>query len=229
VVQAALVYLPLIQLGPAWISQPGFLAGSALLMLPPLLGWTVFGAVVGSVVWVHVVGTGQIYDIVFNSVTALISGLIVFGVMSLTRLVAELAETRTQLAKMAVSEERLRFARDLHDLLGLSLSAMTLKSELTLRLMDIDPDKAAEELVEILGWPDRHSPMSARWPAATGSCRWTTSTAPRSPCSPPLTCGFGWTSSTPNCRCWSERCWRSCSARVSPMCCGTARPSTATS
>jgi signal transduction histidine kinase len=151
VVQAALIYLPLIQLGPAWISQPGFLAGSALLMLPPLLGWTVFGAVVGSVVWVHVVGTGQIYDIVFNSVTALISGLIVFGVMSLTRLVAELAETRTQLAKMAVSEERLRFARDLHDLLGLSLSAMTLKSELTLRLMDIDPDKAVEELVEILG------------------------------------------------------------------------------
>jgi signal transduction histidine kinase len=52
---------------------------------------------------------------------------------------------------MAISEERLRFARDLHDLLGLSLSAMTLKNELTLRLMDIDPDKAAEELVEILG------------------------------------------------------------------------------
>jgi signal transduction histidine kinase len=150
VVQAALIYLPLIQLGPAWISQPGFLAGSALLMLTPVLGWTVFGAVVGSVIWVHVVATGQVYDIVFNSVTALISGLIVFGVMSLTRLVAELAETRTQLAKMAVSEERLRFARDLHDLLGLSLSAMTLKSELTLRLMDIDPDKAAEELVEIL-------------------------------------------------------------------------------
>jgi signal transduction histidine kinase len=150
-VQAALIYLPLIQLGPAWISQPGFLAGSALLMLPPLLGWTVFCAVVGSVVWVHVVATGQIFDIAFNGSTVVITGLIVFGVTSLTRLIAELAETRTQLARMAISEERLRFARDLHDLLGLSLSAMTLKSELTLRLMDIDPDKAAEELVEILG------------------------------------------------------------------------------
>jgi signal transduction histidine kinase len=150
-VQAALIYLPLIQLGPAWISQPGFLAGSALLMLSPLLGWTVFCAVVGSVVWVHVVATGKIFDIAFNGSTVVITGLIVFGVTSLTRLIAELAETRTQLARMAISEERLRFARDLHDLLGLSLSAMTLKSELTLRLMDIDPDKAAEELVEILG------------------------------------------------------------------------------
>ena len=52
---------------------------------------------------------------------------------------------------MAVAEERLRFARDLHDLLGLSLSAITLKSELTRRLLDTDPDRAAEELTEILG------------------------------------------------------------------------------
>ncbi len=150
-VQAALIYLPLIQLGPAWISQPGFLAGSALLMLSPLLGWTVFVAVVGSVIWVHAVTTGDIYNVVFNGATVVITGLIVFGVTSLTRLIAELAETRTQLARMAISEERLRFARDLHDLLGLSLSAMTLKSELTQRLLDIDQDKAAEELVEILG------------------------------------------------------------------------------
>jgi signal transduction histidine kinase len=151
VVQAALIYLPLIQLGPAWISQPGFLAGTAPLMLSPLLGWTVFAGVVGSVVAVHAVSTGMPLDIVFNAATVLITSLVVFGLTSLTRLIAELVETRTQLAKMAISEERLRFARDLHDLLGLSLSAMTLKSELTLRLMDIDPDKAAEELVEILG------------------------------------------------------------------------------
>ncbi|HEY3609921.1 MAG TPA: histidine kinase [Pseudonocardiaceae bacterium] len=150
-VQAALIYLPLIQLGPAWISQPGFLAGTAPLLLSPLLGWTVFVAVVGSVVAVHAVTTGMPLDIVFNAATVLITSLVVFGVTSLTRLIAELTETRTQLAKMAISEERLRFARDLHDLLGLSLSAMTLKNELTLRLMDIDPDKAAEELVEILG------------------------------------------------------------------------------
>jgi signal transduction histidine kinase len=150
-VQAALIYLPLIPLGPAWISQPGFLAGTALVILPPLLGWTVFAAVIGSVIAVHAVATGQIYDILFNAATVLITSLLVFGVMSLTRLITELAETRTQLAKMAISEERLRFARDLHDLLGLSLSAITLKTQLTQRLLNIDPNKAANELIEILG------------------------------------------------------------------------------
>ena len=51
---------------------------------------------------------------------------------------------------MAVAQERLRFARDLHDLLGYSLSAITLKSELTHRLVPKNPDKAQNELVEIL-------------------------------------------------------------------------------
>src|SRR5262249_21208679 len=57
---------------------------------------------------------------------------------------------RTELANMAVAQERLRFARDVHDLLGYSLSAITLKSELTHRLVPGNPDKAREELVEIL-------------------------------------------------------------------------------
>ena len=48
--------------------------------------------------------------------------------------VAELRAAREELARLAVSEERLRFARDLHDLLGHSLSLITLKSELAGRL-----------------------------------------------------------------------------------------------
>jgi signal transduction histidine kinase len=114
------------------------------------MGWTVFAAVLGSVGSVVAVLTGQPYTVAFDVVSVLSTGLIVFGVTSLTRLVGELAETRTQLAAMAISEERLRFARDLHDLLGLSLSAMTLKAELTQRLMGIEATKAAEELAEIL-------------------------------------------------------------------------------
>jgi two-component system sensor histidine kinase DesK len=41
--------------------------------------------------------------------------------------VAQLRAAREELARLAVSEERLRFARDLHDLLGHSLSLITLK------------------------------------------------------------------------------------------------------
>jgi len=60
--------------------------------------------------------------------------------------VAELRSAREELARLAVSEERLRFARDLHDLLGHSLSLITLKSELAGRLLPDEPEKAKTEV-----------------------------------------------------------------------------------
>jgi two-component system sensor histidine kinase DesK len=65
--------------------------------------------------------------------------------------VAELRAAREELARLAVSEERLRFARDLHDLLGHSLSLITLKSELAGRLLPSDPERAAKEVGDIEG------------------------------------------------------------------------------
>ena len=65
--------------------------------------------------------------------------------------VAELRSAREELARLAVNEERLRFARDLHDLLGHSLSLITLKSELAGRLLPARPEKAATEVHEIEG------------------------------------------------------------------------------
>ena len=47
---------------------------------------------------------------------------------------------------MAVSEERLRIARDLHDLLGHSLSVIALKSDLAGRLIERDPEAARREI-----------------------------------------------------------------------------------
>lgn len=49
-------------------------------------------------------------------------------------LVIELREARADLARLAVIEERLRFARDLHDLLGHSLTTIALKSQVARRL-----------------------------------------------------------------------------------------------
>ena len=63
--------------------------------------------------------------------------------------VAELRAAREELARLAVSEERLRFARDLHDLLGHSLSLITLKSELAGRLLPAAPEKAAAEVRDV--------------------------------------------------------------------------------
>jgi two-component system sensor histidine kinase DesK len=58
----------------------------------------------------------------------------------------ELDRARAELARMAVAEERERFARDLHDLLGHSMSVIALKAELAGRLL---PDRAAEAAREI--------------------------------------------------------------------------------
>jgi two-component system sensor histidine kinase DesK len=62
---------------------------------------------------------------------------------------AELAMAREDLARLAVEQERARFARDLHDLLGHSLTVITVKAELAGRLMSRDPAKAAAEVADI--------------------------------------------------------------------------------
>jgi two-component system, NarL family, sensor histidine kinase DesK len=63
--------------------------------------------------------------------------------------VAELRQTRAELTRVAASEERLRIARDLHDLLGQSLSLITLKAELSRRMLDTDTPSAAREMAEL--------------------------------------------------------------------------------
>src|SRR5439155_22388060 len=61
----------------------------------------------------------------------------------------QLSEARAELARMAVAQERERFARDLHDLLGHSLSVIALKAELAGRLLREQPAEAAGHVSEI--------------------------------------------------------------------------------
>ncbi len=72
-----------------------------------------------------------------------------FGIGRMAALIRELASTREENARLAVSEERLRFARDLHDLLGHSLSLIAIKSELAERLIPRDPERAEAEVRDI--------------------------------------------------------------------------------
>jgi two-component system sensor histidine kinase DesK len=61
----------------------------------------------------------------------------------------QLSQARAELADMAVAQERERFARDLHDLLGHSLSVIALKAELAGRMLSARPDEAAREVAEL--------------------------------------------------------------------------------
>jgi two-component system sensor histidine kinase DesK len=53
------------------------------------------------------------------------------------------------MARLMVAEERLRFARDLHDLLGHSLSVIVLKAELAGKLAVASPERVAGEVADI--------------------------------------------------------------------------------
>ncbi len=69
--------------------------------------------------------------------------------------ILDLAETahagKEAEARLAVTEERLRFARDLHDLVGHSLSVIAVKSELAGKLATRDADRAADEMAQVRG------------------------------------------------------------------------------
>ncbi|WP_329304262.1 sensor histidine kinase [Streptomyces sp. NBC_00659] len=76
-------------------------------------------------------------------------GFAMTGVRQLVRTTVELRKARATVAQLAANEERLRLARDLHDLLGHSLSLITLKSELAGRMLPGHPDKAAQQVADI--------------------------------------------------------------------------------
>ncbi|MGW2419839.1 sensor histidine kinase [Streptomyces sp. NPDC001709] len=76
-------------------------------------------------------------------------GFSMVGVGQLVRTTVELRKARATVAQLAANEERLRLARDLHDLLGHSLSLITLKSELAGRMLPDHPGKAAQQVADI--------------------------------------------------------------------------------
>ncbi|MFI8308909.1 sensor histidine kinase [Streptomyces sp. NPDC085927] len=148
--QVALTYLPLLLFSTAWLGMPGFLAGTSLLLLKPVVCWMVFIFVIMSVAFLQfTMGYGS-GDLAHSMLSTCLTGLVVHALSRMSSLVQEVQATREELTHMAVMQERLRFARDLHDLLGYSLSAITLKCELTHRLVRQQPERAEEEITEIL-------------------------------------------------------------------------------
>ncbi len=73
----------------------------------------------------------------------------VLGFASVLKRNRALAAAHEELKSLAVEQERARFARDLHDLLGHSLTVITVKAELARRVVATDPARAAAEVADI--------------------------------------------------------------------------------
>ncbi|MFJ8232761.1 sensor histidine kinase [Streptomyces sp. NPDC094448] len=65
------------------------------------------------------------------------------------KVVGELRDARDVRARLAVAEERLRFGRDLHDVLGRNLAVVALKSELAVQLARRGRAEAVDQMVEV--------------------------------------------------------------------------------
>ena len=96
--------------------------------------------------WLRGASPGDAFAVWYGT---LISGFIVAIILRLFAGIRELRETREELAKTAVSEERLRFARDLHDLLGHTLSVTVIKAQAVRKLIPRDGELAAEQAADI--------------------------------------------------------------------------------
>ncbi|MFG1945729.1 histidine kinase [Nonomuraea sp. NPDC048826] len=151
-IMAVLTFAPIPLFGQAWLGVAGFLAGPVLLAFRWAVALPLTAAIVAIVTTAGVLLGLPVPLTVNYAISTVVTGLVMYGLLTLARLTRELRESRDGLARAAVVEERLRAARDLHDLLGHTLAAILLKCELARRL---DPDCAAAELADVVTMTER--------------------------------------------------------------------------
>jgi two-component system sensor histidine kinase DesK len=137
----ALVTVPVI--GIEAISYTPYLAMLSALELPaPAWKWAVAFWVVLPLL--SLVGVDGFPPYLFLMFWPIMLGGVILRVFGDREHIAQ--EARSEYAMVA---ERERVARDVHDVLGHSLTALSVKAELAARLIDVDPARAKEELESI--------------------------------------------------------------------------------
>jgi two-component system, NarL family, sensor histidine kinase DesK len=126
-----------------------YVVAASAILLP---AWPALGVIAATALGVAVGGaaTGASSSEVAVWVLTIVSiGALMAAFGRIVRGYRELRAAREQLATLAVTDERLRIARDLHDLLGHSLSVIALKSELAMKLVHRDAARTEAELADI--------------------------------------------------------------------------------
>jgi len=157
-----LVYAPVYWFTWNWLAAQGLVIASVLMVLGERRLAVLLAAlpVVGNVLFLGIVyvGIGRpgwsvgagIFEMFWWGAGLAVIAAALYGAASLVRTVGELRAAHTELAELAIARERLRICRDLHDLIGQSLSAVSLRGDLALRLLPADPDAAQAEIVTLV-------------------------------------------------------------------------------
>jgi two-component system, NarL family, sensor histidine kinase DesK len=159
-VMAALVYVPMYWYTFNWVATGSMLGASALMLIPhrrlavalaavPTIG------VLGYYAWINVPILGEsaarylAFDLAWWGIGLTCTTTALYAAARLVRVVSELQDARTELAELAITQERLRVSRDLHDLAGQSLTAISLRGDLALALLGHDRDAARAEMATL--------------------------------------------------------------------------------
>jgi two-component system sensor histidine kinase DesK len=154
--QGVVIVLVLIALGVvmcAAIGQEGtaaavYIAVACVMCLQGRWAWVVSVAVAlttyAATTWVS--GWHRDPGILFGT---LVATLAIWGITQAINRNIEVLSVREENARLALEDERNRFARDLHDILGHSLTVITVKAELANRLIDVDTERTRAELADL--------------------------------------------------------------------------------
>jgi two-component system, NarL family, sensor histidine kinase DesK len=135
-------------LGTSWAGLMIYVSAAVAVTLPERWVWPAVLAVTAVCAGV-IAADGLLQDVFILPVMCVLTAFALRGTRYLVAVNAELTDAREEPARSAVAEERMRFARDLHDLLGHSLSLIALKSELAGRLAERDPARARQEMADV--------------------------------------------------------------------------------
>ncbi|MGQ4386874.1 sensor histidine kinase [Streptomyces sp. SAS_270] len=156
--QATSTRVALVLLGAVTCALAIGYGGSWLLFFPLLglaTGATVRGPWLGRTGLALTVLAGSVsavregWDAINIAYGTFLSTMVTAAILSLSEAVRELRAAREELARRAVEKERLRFSRDLHDLLGHTLSVIVVKSEAARRLAPRDLEAALLQVSDI--------------------------------------------------------------------------------
>jgi two-component system, NarL family, sensor histidine kinase DesK len=124
-----------------------YVAVMGVFLLPSRAGWAVVAAALTVSMAVPAIAGWPVDG--STTFQICVSALAAWGVAQVIKRNAQLAAAHEEITRLALAGERNRFARDLHDILGHSLTVVAVKAELAGRLAGLDPARAATEIADV--------------------------------------------------------------------------------